>query len=185
MLLFYTALIENESDKLLFEDIFNNHKKQMLSIAKGILHNHEDAEDAVQDALFNIARHMNSIPKHNDQLLRAYIYSTVRNTALSHLRKKTRQVKTVSMDELPLSAGMDPIECIIHMDDYECLLRIISKLPLIQREIILLRYVQEKDVKEVADILSRTPNYIRVQTFRTKELLKEILQKEGIEVADT
>ena len=168
-----------------FNNIWIPLADRFYRVAYYLLESEEDAEDAVQDALFNIARHMNSIPKHNDQLLRAYIYSTVRNAALSHLRKKTRQVKTVSMDELPLSAGMDPIECIIHMDDYECLLRIISKLPLIQREIILLRYVQEKDVKEVADILSRTPNYIRVQTFRTKELLKEILQKEGIEVADT
>lgn len=185
MLLIYTALIDDESDKILFEDIFYNHQKQMFVIAKGILHNREDAEDAVQNALLNIARHMDGVPKNNTKLRNAYIYTTARNAALSILRKKSREVETISMEELPLSSGSDPVESILHWDDYETLIKIISQLPLIQREIILMRYVQGKEVKEVAVALNRTPNYIRVQTFRAKGLLLQICRKEGIDIAGT
>lgn len=185
MLLIYTALIDDETNKLLFEDIFYNHQKQMFAIAKGILHNREDAEDAVQNALLNIARHIDSIPKNSTKLRDAYIYTTARNAAFSILRKKSREVETVSMEELPLSSGGDPIESILHWDNYEKLLKIISQLPLIQREIILMRYVQGKEVKEVAAALSHTPNYIRVQTFRAKGLLLQICRKEGINIAGT
>lgn len=185
MLLIYTALIDDESDKILFEDIFYNHQKQMFAIAKGILHNREDAEDAVQNALLNIVRHMGDVPRNNTKLRDAYVYATARNAALSILRKKSREIETVSMEELPLSSGGDPVESILHWDDYETLLKIISQLPLIQREIILMRYVQGKEVKEVAAALSHTPNYIRVQTFRAKGLLLQICRKEGIDIAGT
>ena len=185
MLLFYSALIDDDTDKRLFEDIFINYQKQMFAIAKGILHNREDAEDAVQNALLNIARHMKSIPKGNVQLLRAYLYTTTRNAATSILRKKSREVETVPMEELPLASDCDLIEHLINLDNYDKLLKIISQLPINQREIILMRYVQHMEVKEVATALNRTPNYIRVQTFRAKALLIQICRKEGINIAST
>lgn len=184
MIMLYFALIDDESDKLLFEDIFNNYQKQMLVIAKGILHNHEDAEDAVQNALLNIACHMGSVPRDCTQLLRAYVYTTTRNAAISLLRKKSREVETVPMEELHLASDYDPIEHLISRDNYSQLLMIISQLPLIQREIILMRYVQHLEVMEVATALNRTANYIRVQTFRAKALLMHICRKEGIDIAD-
>lgn len=113
------ALIDDETDKILFEYIFHNHQKQMYEIANGILHNREDAEDAVQNALLNIARHMANIPKGNTKLLHAYVYTTTRNAALLLLRKKSRDVETVPIEDLPLSSDEDPIDNIIHWDDYK------------------------------------------------------------------
>lgn len=185
MLLYYFTLIDDESDKLLFEEIFNDYQKQMLAIAKGILKNREDAEDAVQNALLNIARHMKSVPKDSVQLLRAYLYTTTRNAAISLLRKKSREVETVPMEALPLASGCDPIDYLVDWDNYDNLLKVISQLPINQREIILLRYVQHMDVKEVAVALNRTPNYVRVQSFRAKVLLLQIYRKEGIDIAGT
>lgn len=128
---------------------------------------------------------MDRVPKESSQLQRAYIYATARNAALSILRKKSREVETVSMEELPLPSGDDPVESVIHRANYEELLTVISQLPLIQREIILMRYVQGLEVREVATALCRTPNYIRVQTFRAKGLLLQICRKEGINIAGT
>ena len=182
MLLLFTSLIDDETDKQRFEDIYYCYHKQMLVIAKGILHNQQDAEDAVQNALLNIARHMDRVPKGNQKILTAYIYTTARNTAISLLRKKSREVETVNMDALPLAVIDDPIERIMQQDDYDILLSVISKLPLAHRELIFLRYVQGKEVKEIAELLHRTPNYIRVQTFRARQQLLELCREVGMEI---
>ena len=88
MLLFYTSLINDEKDKLRFEEIYYSYHKTMYAIANGILQNKEDSEDAVQIALLNLARHMDKVPSSNEKVLSAYIYTTIRNTAYSILRKK-------------------------------------------------------------------------------------------------
>lgn len=123
---------------------------------------------------------MDRVPTENDQVLNAYIFTTVRNAALSMLRKKTREIETISMDELPLSIGDDPLEMIMKQNNYDMLLAVISELPLSYREIIFLRYVQGKDVKEVAEIIGRTSNYVRVQTHRAKKQLAELCREVGM-----
>ena len=148
--------------------------------AKKILGNNEDAEDAVQVSLLNLARHMDKVPTGNEQVLNAYIFTTVRNSALSMLRKRSREIDTISMDELPLSIGSDPMEMIMKQNDYDMLLAVISELPLSYREIVFLRYVQGKDVKEVAEIIGRTSNYVRVQTHRAKNQLADLCRKVGM-----
>lgn len=180
MLVFYTSLIDDESEKLRFEEIYYSYHKRMYVVAKKILGNNEDAEDAVQVSLLNLARHMERVPAGNEQILNAYIFTTVRNTALSMLRKKTREIDTISLDELPLSIGDDPLEVIMKQNDYDMLLTVISKLPLSCREIIFLRYVQGKDVKEVAEIIGRTSNYVRVQTHRAKKQLADLCREVGM-----
>lgn len=89
MLILYTSLIDDESEKLRFEEIYYSYHKRMYLVAKKILGNNEDAEDAVQVSLLNLARHMDRVPTGNEQVLNAYIFTTVRNTALSMPRKKT------------------------------------------------------------------------------------------------
>ena len=123
---------------------------------------------------------MDRVPAANEQVLNAYIFTTVRNTALSLLRRKSREIDTISMDELPISIGTDPLEAMMKQNDYDMLLAVISKLPLSCREIIFLRYVQEKDVKEVAEIIGRTPNYVRVQTHRAKKQLADLCREVGM-----
>ena len=118
MLILYTALIDDESDKLRFEEIYYSYHKRMYIVAKKILGNNEDAEDAVQVSLLNLARHMDRVPAANEQVLNAYIFTTVRNTALSLLRRKSREIDTISMDELPISIGTDPLEAMMKQNDY-------------------------------------------------------------------
>ena len=56
MLALYLAYLEDENDKKLFEEIFYNYRKQMVSYAAFILNNEKDSEDAVHNVFLNIAR---------------------------------------------------------------------------------------------------------------------------------
>ena len=54
--------VDSEADQLRFSDIYSNYQKQMLLVAKRILHSDEDAEDAVQIAFLGIAQRIKSLP---------------------------------------------------------------------------------------------------------------------------
>ena len=70
------------------------------SIIYGLLHNHEQTEEALSDVWLAI---WNSIPPARPLRLRAYLAKTARNTALHYLRHEAAQKRTavtVLLDEL-------------------------------------------------------------------------------------
>ena len=106
MLMLYFALINSEADQLRFSDIYSNYQKQMLLVAKRILHSDEDAEDAVQIAFLGIAQRIKSLPV-DDRRLRAYVLTAAKNAALSLLPQKKRQDNMLDIDELPIASDED------------------------------------------------------------------------------
>lgn len=87
MLMLYFALIDSEADQLRFSDIYSNYQKQMLLVAKRILHSDEDAEDAVQIAFLGIAQRIKSLPV-DDRRLRAYVLTAAKTLQYRCFRRR-------------------------------------------------------------------------------------------------
>lgn len=180
MLLMFAAMIDDEAERLHFENIYNNYRKQMLLVAERILHQPEDAEDAVQTALLGIARTIKSVPNGNPQVLRAYVLTCAKNAALSMLPKKQQRVQMIDISELSFSSDADLFQQVAASQDYELLIRAIRQLAAPYREVLMLVYVQEQSVKSTAAILRRKEGTVRQQLNRGKKLLVELCRKEGM-----
>ena len=88
----YLALIDNEQDQLKF-NLYNQYRKQMLSLAQSILHNTFDAEDAVHEAFLGIARNMPSVNKiANETDIKNYLLKSAKNASLNILSKKKEAI---------------------------------------------------------------------------------------------
>ena len=57
-MLIYLQMIENEEEKLKFIQIYEKYKDLMLYVAKHILGNDADAEDAVHEAFLASLKHL-------------------------------------------------------------------------------------------------------------------------------
>lgn len=71
---------EQERQKL--ADLYRYHQKSMMQIAMSILHRKEDAEDAVQNSILAISRHMDKLGDIEDYRTKAYVQTVVRNAAI-------------------------------------------------------------------------------------------------------
>lgn len=56
MLALFLTYLDDENDKILFEEMFYSYRKQMLSFSISILKNKDDAEDAVHNVFLHIAQ---------------------------------------------------------------------------------------------------------------------------------
>ena len=100
MLLLYLNLIDDEQQRIEFEEIYTTYRKQMILLAKSLLHNDTDAEDVVHDVFLRIAsKHIGFIQglRHPEDV-RNYLLKATKNTALNELSRKGRS--TVSLDTL-------------------------------------------------------------------------------------
>lgn len=80
--------IEDESDREFMARLFQENQRMMFQRTLDILHNVQDAEDAMQTALERLIDKIATLRSMEDKRRRTnYIAATCRNTALSHLRK--------------------------------------------------------------------------------------------------
>lgn len=158
-----------------FETLVETYQKQMYFVALNILHNHHDAEDAVQTAFLRISRQTKPLPQ-NEQALRAYVLTAAKHTALNLLPK---QSKDTDLDKVVAVGTEDLFETIVSSQEYDRLLVAIKSLPATYRSVLMLRYVQQLDTKEIAKLLSRPRGTIQKQITRAKALLVQIYYKES------
>lgn len=89
MLPIYISMIEDTDQRSLFEQVYQQYRKQMYYLANTLLEDSAAAEDVVHDVFLRIAsRHMPTIQRitdHND--LRNYLLKATKNTCLNHLKK--------------------------------------------------------------------------------------------------
>lgn len=86
-MIMYMSLIDNEDDKIKFEDIYNKYKKMMFWIASQILTDERDIDEVVQDSFIKIIRNLDKIEKINSKKTKSFISIIVKNTAIDAYRK--------------------------------------------------------------------------------------------------
>ena len=156
-----------------FEQIYREHALLVYRTAWGVLGTPEDAEDVVQAIFLKLLRH--ECPPQFRKDPRAYLYKAAVNASLDVLRARRR--RPVAVDDIerlevvaPDSrAGLDEE---MHRRLYEA----ISQLSAEAAETVLLRYMQNKSVAEIATRLGVSRTVVAVRLFRTRAQLRKLLR---------
>ena len=173
MINLYLSVLETDEDRCQFEDIYRQYKNRMYKFAISILHNNEDAEDVVHQSFLTIANNFDKIKSFSCHEMNSYIVIIIRNTSINLYNKNKRNSeRTTKLAEEQTTVEVDFFNNI----DYEHLVQIISGLPLIYKEILLLRYVEEFTVKQISAMLGISIDNVRKRTERAKKLLKAKLE---------
>lgn len=88
MFTLHISMTRPEDKAKLFNEAYRHYRKQMITVAKSILNNDEDAEDAVHDVFCSIASsHMDILDRiDNPKDLKNYMLKSVKNRSISILR---------------------------------------------------------------------------------------------------
>lgn len=171
-MLFYIEMLSNDFDKSKVEQIYSTYRNLMFYVANTILHNAQDAEDAVHQSFLSIVENIEKISKPICTKTQAFVVTIVERKAIDIYRKKAK----VSI--LPL----DTIETGLLTDTAmeNPLASAIAKLPVKQRQFIQLKYYFGYTNQELADILGLSYEGVHSLDQRAKKQLRDLLEKEGM-----
>lgn len=170
-MLIYIQMIESEEDKSKFEQLYLKYRWLMYSVAKSILNNEHDAEDAVHQAFLSILVNLQKIHKADCPETKSYIVIITERKAIDILRAR-KHITSLEFEE-----ELSGIEITLPIDGG--LADAIARLPARYREVILLRYAYGYTTKEIGKMLGRSQETVQRLLYRAKAALQNQLEKDG------
>lgn len=178
MLSYYISILETEEEKKKMTEIYEEHRQYCVFIAKKLLNNLDDAEDATHAAFMEIIKHKNKYLALRCSDFRALLVVIVKNKAydILRLRKKERADDT---DMIGYTADDTPPvdEVIINFEEYELLREALKKLAPSYNNILTLKYFEDKSNSEIAENLQTNNKNVEVMLYRAKNSLRKTLAK--------
>lgn len=176
MLSMCLSILDNEEDKLSFEELYYKYRQRMYAVAYSILQNNEDAEDAVQNAFIAIASNFKKIHKLSGQELKPLLVIIVRNHAINiYNGNKRRAERSAKYKDNRSHVDVNFLENY----EYEELINVISELPVIYRDTIFLHFVHGFTPKEIGKMLDIKVEAVWKRLERARKLLRKALNERG------
>ncbi len=157
-----------------FRILMENFQEPIYYYIRRMVVSHEDAEDILQEVFIRVFRHLDSF--RNESSLSTWIYRIATNECIRFLN--TRREEVVSAEEVQedLIAKLKASDYV----DYENELAVrfqeaILNLPEKQKIVFNLRYYDELEYTEIAQILDCTVVTLKVNYHYAKEKIKEYI----------
>jgi RNA polymerase sigma-70 factor (ECF subfamily) len=166
--------------------LFRRHHQSLFHSVMRVVHNHEDAEDALQDGLLLAFRNLKAFEGRSQ--FSTWLTRIVINAALMRRRSMANHLlATTSMepnreDETPLSErvaskGLTPEQVLGRQEILAIFRAHIEDLSPGLRSVFLLRIVQECTTNEAAEILRVPVNTIKARLWRARRQLAKQLRR--------
>ena len=129
-----------------------------------------DAEDLTMTVFAQGLKAMGSYEERGHSV-KAWLYRIAHNTVVDHFRS---QRMSLELDEIPEIADGRDIELEVSAkEDLRDLYREITRLPVAQSEVLILRFIEDRSVAETAMILSKKEVTVRALQFKGIRNLRE------------
>jgi RNA polymerase sigma-70 factor, ECF subfamily len=171
-------------EKHLFHELIRPCEGAIYRLLLALLRNEAEAEDAAQETAIKVYRKLHLF--RGESQFRTWVLSIARNEGLGRLRKSESR-REDSLDALSEGEAGDftpailtswrevPAEALERQELTGLLRNAIQGMPEIYRNVLLLRDIEEMNVRETAIVLGITEGAVKVRLHRARSLLQRTL----------
>lgn len=167
-----------QKDKEAFIKAYDNYIDDIYRFVYFKVNKKEDAEDITSLVFLKSWDYIQNNKLGDYKTLKSFFYKVARNAVIDHYRKASGQENvSLEREEGTIDVVDEKSDMAKEFDlkmDYEQLLALMSELKGEYKEVLMLRYVNELSVKEIADILEKDKGNVRVLIYRAINALKKI-----------
>lgn len=155
------------------------HLGAAFTLARYLLRDGTDAEDAVQDAYLQALRYFHGFRGQN---ARAWLLTIVRRVCYAGADRGRRHAVPTDPDRLDELPGADegPETQLLRGELQEHLTRAVEALPLPFREVVVLREIQELSYQEIASVIGAPVGTVMSRLARARGRLQRALAASGM-----
>lgn len=166
-----------------FKKQFLPYQRRLYRAAFQLTGNAQDAEDIVQEAYLKLWKRRNELPP-NIINMEAYCITLIKNLCYDTLRASHLDEDGRLPEELNIANGTNVADEIDARDEANQVMKLIDGLPQQQRQVILMRDVDDRPYEEIEETTGLSAVNVRVLLSRARkkirEQFKEIMNYERI-----
>jgi RNA polymerase sigma factor (sigma-70 family) len=167
-----------------FSDAALRHLDDVYTLARYLLHDAADAEDAVQECYLRALRHFDTF---RGPAIKPWLFAILRNICRGEFGRRSRAALTMDgekeEDIVPLwqDAPVSPEFEMLHQQDAKTVRRLVAELPEPFREAIVLREINDLSYREIADVIGAPVGTVMSRLARARSMLRQAWNaKEGL-----
>jgi RNA polymerase sigma-70 factor, ECF subfamily len=155
-----------------FERLYRAEHARLVKVAFAFLRDREAAMDAVQEAFLRVYRHWG-----DDRVLdrpEAWVRRVLVNECIDRTRRSRREAQINSrVEAMPRSESAPQI-----VDTTAQVFQAAAALPSLQLACVVLHYVDQQSIDEVAEVLGVRPGTVKSSLFRARRRIVRMMEEE-------
>ena len=165
-------------DRDAFGELVEQYRDNVYRLAYRMCGNTYDADEAAQEAFVAAWRALPNF--RGDAKFSTWLYRLTTNAAIDVMRREKRHQTVGDGEMMDLADDADsPQETVERTEQQEAVQKALATLSEEYREVLLLRYMEELDYAEIAEVLQLPSGTVKSRINRAKAALKTALLKSG------
>jgi len=160
-----------------FAQLVEIYEKEIITYCYYIIKDKEEAKDLAQEAFLKAFINLKSL--RNEEDFKYWLLRIARNSCFKKLSRMKIEKKIISIEE---EKSLSIIDELIKDDRRNKIINALNKLDKKDKEIIILRDIQDFSYAEISKILKISMNLVKVRLYRARKNLKKIIEDEYGEI---
>jgi RNA polymerase sigma-70 factor (ECF subfamily) len=154
--------------------LFQRYRLPLYVYIFELLRDEQTSLDLVQETFLNAFRHLRSLRE--DEKFGSWLFSIAHQKCIQQWRRRDREAEFGEKLELP-SSDDAPVELLIREEQEEEFMKLIEKLPVAQRSAVVLHYIEEFSLEEIARITGTNTGTVKSRLHYAKRALRKLLEE--------
>ncbi|MGD0813583.1 MAG: RNA polymerase sigma factor [Verrucomicrobiota bacterium] len=160
-------------DPAAWNALFKRYQLPLYTYVFELIHHEQASLDIVQESFINAARHIRTLRQ--DDKFGSWLFGIAHQKCAQHWRRqRPDNMPLDEQDEFPDAAG-DPAEILISKEQEAGFMKILDQLSPPHRAVVLLHFVEEFSIGEIAAITGARPGTVKSRLHYAKNALRQLL----------
>jgi RNA polymerase sigma-70 factor, ECF subfamily len=154
--------------------LFRRYRLPLYVYIFEIVRDEQTSLDLVQETFLNAFRHLKSLRE--DEKFGSWLFSIAHQKCIQQWRRRDREAVFAERLETPESDNA-PVELLIREEQEGEFMKLLERLPVAQRSAILLHFVEEFSLEEIARITGTNTGTVKSRLYYAKRALRKLLEE--------
>ena len=160
-----------------WDTLFRRYQLPLYVYVFELVHDEQTSLDLVQETFIAAVRHIGSL--RDDEKFGSWLFGIAQQKCIQRWRKQSRE--EVLLDEIPESADEfegSPDDLLIRREQETEFMTLLNQLPLPQRSVLLLHFVEGFSLEEIAGITGTPIGTVKSRLHYAKKSLRKLLEQQ-------
>jgi RNA polymerase sigma-70 factor (ECF subfamily) len=165
-------------DPAAWDTLFHRYQLPLYVYVFELVQDEQAGLDIVQETFVNAARHIGSL--RDDAKLGGWLFGIAHQKCIQRWRKQARdEALREEFAAAPPEFEDDPGELLIRQEQEAEFMKLLNQLPLPQRSVLLLHFIEDFSLEEIAGITSAALGTVKSRLHYAKKALRKLIEDEA------